>query len=266
MTPMLNHAFSYSDLEFFLLVLTRMSCFIFVAPFFSTNNVPRQVKIVLSLFLSYIVYISFSVHNMPEYSSLIGYAALVLKEAMCGLIIGFGANICLPIVHFAGRVTDMEIGLSMVHTVDPLTRESTGFSGSLYEYAVIFIMMINGMINYFVKAIVETYTLIPIGEVTFRSDAILTTVTTFLGDYVSIAFRMALPVVASIMVLNAVLGILVKASPQINMFSVGMHFKMIVGLSVLFLTVQFLPAFSDYIFKEMKTMMTAMVRSMSLVR
>ena len=47
---MLNISFSLYDLEYFLLVFTRVSCFIFVAPFFSMSNTPRHVRVALSFF------------------------------------------------------------------------------------------------------------------------------------------------------------------------------------------------------------------------
>ncbi len=260
---MIDYTFTYEDLEFFLLIFTRMSCFIFVAPFFSMNNTPRNVRAGLSFFVSLLVFQVLTPHEMPLYNSVIGYAALVLKEGMTGLLLGMGANICLSIVQFAGKISDMEIGLSMMQLMDPLSKSVSGFTGSIYQYSIILIMMITDMHHYFLRAIVETFTLIPIGGARFQSDKILTTTIQFLGDYVMIAFRLCLPIVASIMILNAVLGILAKTAPQINMFSVGLQLKILVGLTVLFLTISVLPSASEYIFKEMKIMMTAMVESMT---
>lgn len=261
---MIDYTFTYSDLEYFLLVFTRISCFIFAAPFFSTNNTPRTVRAGLSFFIALVIYHAITPHVMPEYTTVLGYAALVLKEGITGLLIGLGANICNSIVLFAGKIADMEIGLSMVQLMDPLTKEATGFTGSLYQYAVMLLLMVTGMHHYLLRAIVETYTLIPIGGAVFQSDRIVTTMIQFLTDYVMIAFRICLPIVAAMMILNAVLGILAKTSPQINMFSVGIQIKILVGLSVLFLTISVLPGASEYIFKEMKIMITAMVKSMTL--
>ena len=95
------------------------------------------------------------------------------------------------------------------------------------------------------------------------SDKIMTVIIQYLGDYVSIAFRICLPVVATIMLTNAVLGILVKTAPQINMFSVGIQIKLFIGLAALMITIGVLPSASEYIFREMKVMMTAMVRSLT---
>ena len=84
----------------------------------------------------------------------------------------------------------------------------------------------------------------------------------FLVDYVEIAFKFCLPVMAAIMLLNAVLGILAKTAPQLNMFAVGVQIKIFMGLGVLFITIGLLPALSDALFQEMKVMLTAMIQSM----
>lgn len=260
---MINYGFSYNDLEYFLLILVRLSCFIYAAPFFSIKGVPNRVKIGLSVFLTVIVFHSAPGGAVPEYNTVLGYSILIIKEAITGLLIGLGANICSSIVSFAGRMADMEIGLSMVQLMDPLSNESTGFTGTIYQYAVMLIMMVSNMHHFFIRAIVETFTLIPIGKANFNSENIIITMTQFLADYVRIAFQMCLPIVASIMILNAILGILAKSAPQINMFSVGVQIKILTGLAILLLTVGILPSVSDYIFSEMKIMITAMVNSMN---
>ncbi len=259
---MFDYSFSYGDLEYFLLVLVRMAAFMFAAPFFSLQGVPRQVKVSLALFLALIVYHITPGYSVPEYHSVIGYSILIVKEAIAGVIIGLGANICTMITMFAGKIADMEMGLSMVQLFDPVTRESTGFTGTLYQYALMLIMMVTYMHHFFIRAIVETYTLIPIGRANFSSDKIMTSIISFMVDYMLIAFQICLPIVASIMLLNAVLGVLAKSAPQINMFSVGIQIKILVGLTILMITIGVLPSVSEYVCREMRVMVTAMVESM----
>lgn len=261
---MLDYTFSFEDLEFFLLVFVRIATFVYIAPFFSTSNTPRRVRAGFSLIFAYILYSTITVHEVPSYSTVLGYSILVLKEATTGLIIGLGANICMAITNFAGKVADMEIGLSMVSLMDPLTRTNTGFMGSIYQYALILIMLITNMHYYFIRAIAETFELIPVGGANFASDKIVASATQFMTDYVSISFRICLPIVASMLLLNAILGILAKTAPQMNMFSVGIQIKILVGLGILFLTIGTLPSALDFIFEEMKIMVTQMVNSMTI--
>ena len=51
----------------------------------------------------------------------------------------------MTVASFAGRISDMEIGLSMVSLMDPLTRESATFSGVFYQYMFSLFLLITGM-------------------------------------------------------------------------------------------------------------------------
>ena len=259
---MIDYTFSYNDLEYFLLIFVRMSTFVVTAPFFSMTNVPRRVKAGIAFFISVVVYTAITPHEIIEYSSIISLAIIILKEAIAGLVIGFGANICMSITALAGKIADMEIGLSMVQLFDPMTRDQTGFMGSIYQYGVMLILFITNMHHYILRAFIESYTLIPIGKVKFESELVVDSVLKFLVDYVSIAFRFCLPIVAAIMLLNALLGVLAKTSPQMNMFAVGIQLKIFVGFAVIIFTIGLLPSVSEFLYREMDAMMQMVMRSM----
>ena len=53
---MFEYSFSLADVEILLLIIVRISCFVFVAPFFGTANSPARVKIGLSVFVSLLIY------------------------------------------------------------------------------------------------------------------------------------------------------------------------------------------------------------------
>ena len=258
---MLDISFSYADLEYFLLVLVRISCFVYVAPFFSMSNVPSRVKIGFSLFFAYLIYHAVD-HNEVVYNSLLGFAVIVMKEALTGFVIGWGAQICTTVTSFAGSIADMEIGLSMVSLIDPTTREQATFTGVLYQYMFTLFMIISGLYQYLLGALVDTFTLIPINGAVFKSEALMESVLMFLGDYIVIGFRIILPIFCAMIFLNCVLGVLAKVSPQLNMFAVGMQLKVLVGLGILFLSMRMLPALADNVFTQMKRMIVSFVEGM----
>lgn len=260
---MVNYSFSIYDLEYFLLILTRVSCFVYVAPFFSMRNTPSSVRVAISFFTSLLLYQALTPAEAVAYSSLAGYSLVVLKEALVGLLIGFSANICVSIVNFAGSIADMEIGLSMVTLMDPNSRDNISITGVLYQYVLTFLMIATGMYRYLFGALADTFTLIPVNGAIFHSDSLLNAMIQFLGDYVIIGFRIVLPIFCAILLLNAILGVLAKVSPQMNMFAVGIQLKVLVGLTVLFLTAGILPGIGDFIFGEMKRMMITFVESMT---
>ncbi len=259
---MVNTVFSYADLEYFLFIFIRVTCFIFIAPFFGMNNTPKQLKIGLGIFISLLIFYGITPHETVEYRTILEFTIIVMKEAVTGFIIGFGANLCSSIVTFAGHIIDMEIGLSMVTLMDPATRESSSISGVFYQYMVMLMLIISGMHEYLLKALLETYTLIPVNKAVFDLDSFLTSIIRFLGEYIIIGFRICLPVFAVMIMLNAILGVLAKVSPQLNMFAVGIQIKVLTGLTVLFMTVGMLPKASAFIFTQMKKIVVSFVEGM----
>ncbi len=259
---MIDFSFSIYDLEYFLLILTRVSCFIFIAPFFSMSNTPSRVRICLSFFTAMLLYQTLTPAPAVYYDSVMEYALIVMKEAICGLLIGFGANICNAIVNFAGSVVDMETGLSMATLMDPTTKQSTSITGVLYQYAFMLLLIASGMYRYLFGALADSFTLIPVNGAVFRSDKLLDAMITFMGDYIIIGFRIVLPIFCVILLLNAILGVLAKVSPQMNMFAVGIQLKILVGLCALFLTASLLPSAADFVYQEMKQMIVSFVGGM----
>lgn len=256
---MVTYSFSIYDLEYFLLIFTRVSCFVFIAPFFSMKNTPSRVRIGISFFTAILLYQSLTPTRAVVYETVLEYALIVIKEAITGLIIGFGANICTTIVNFAGSVADMEVGLSMMTLMDPTSREQSSITGVLYQYVFTLMLIVTGMYRYLFGALADTFVLIPINGAVFRGDSLLAAMIGFLSDYIIIGFRIVIPVFCTILLLNAVLGVLAKVSPQMNMFAVGIQLKILVGLSVMFFTASVLPGTSDFVFREMKTMIEAFV-------
>ena len=123
-------------------------------------------------------------------------------------------------------------------------------------------LILSGMYEYLIKALADTFTLIPVNGSVFRMDSLLETVIRFMSEYIIIGFRICLPVFAVMIMLNSILGILAKISPQMNMFAVGIQIKVLVGLSVLFLTAGMLPWTAGFIFTQMKKMVVSFVEGM----
>ncbi len=259
---MIDYSFSFYDLEYFLLILVRVSMFIYIAPFFSMTNTPRNVRILLSLFISYILYNVLTPAPAIMTDSIVELAVIVIKEAITGLLIGLSANICMSILNFAGAVSDMETGLSMVQILDPGTRQNISITGGIFNYSFNLMMLSSGLYIYLLGALKDTFTLIPVNGAIFNYESLASSMVTFMTDYVLIGFRIILPVFCAMLMLNAILGIMAKVSPQMNMFAVGVQLKIIVGLGVLFLTSALLPRAASFVYEEMQKMMVAFVKGM----
>lgn len=217
---MINYSFSIANFEYFLLILVRIASFVYIAPFFGDNAVPARVKTGLSAFVALFMY---NIIERPQlsYVSAVGFAVLVVKEGITGLLIGFAANICNSIVIFAGNLIDMDIGLSMATEFNPSMNSETTVTGNFYYYVVLVLLLVSDMHTYLIRAVCDSFSVVPLGGAQFQFDNMLSTMTKYMGDMFVIGFRIFLPVFACMMIMNCILGIMAKVAPQMNMFSVG---------------------------------------------
>lgn len=257
---MLNYETFFSEWELFLLIFVRIATFIYVAPFFNTANTPRRAKIGFAFFVAVIAH-SIYPDVTYEYVGTLGYAALVIKEAIVGIMIGAMCNFVIQIIHFAGRFMDMDIGLAMASVMDPTNNTQNGIIGSIYFYTVMLILIATDMHRYLIAAIMETFRIIPVGNMTVNM-SLYSTVLEFINQYMVIGFRITLPVFASMLLLNAVLAIMSRVAPHMNMFVMGMQLKIIGGICVLVLTVYMLPDVSNILYQLIKDVIYDVVQGM----
>ena len=245
------------QLEAFLLILVRITAFIYVAPFFNLKNVPRKVKAGFSFFFALVL---FEVVPVPDlnYQGVIGFAGLLISEALVGIILGFFTNICYYILAFAGQMMDMEIGFAMVNEFDPVSNIQSTITSNYYSYIVMLIMLVTNLHHYLIIAFADAFEIIPVGGAKFSPNLYLLMVE-FIKEYFIIGFRIILPIFAATLILNVILAILAKVAPQMNMFVIGIQLKIFVGLAVLFMVVALTPRVAEFIFDEMIYMMRSAI-------
>lgn len=257
---MINYTFSLLTFEYFLLVLVRIASFVAVAPFFGLSSVPTRVKAGFSALLAILI-----VQVLPGeivYSGVLEYGIIAVREAITGLMLGMMANACTYIIGFAGHMIDMQVGLSMAQEFNPLTRTQESISGNMYYYSIMLLLLISDLYHYIVKAVADSFELIPVNTQIFNWEYLADSMVTLVMDMFIIGFRIMLPVFACCMVVNCILGIMAKVAPQMNMFAVGIQIKVFVGYAVLVVTVMLLPRAAALIGDEIKTMLRMVVKGM----
>ena len=250
--------FTVEHLEFYLLVLIRVSAFILAAPFFSYQTVPRRVKAVLSIMLAIFIIQIIPVEKV-SYTGVLGFSSLVIQEAAVGMMLGFMCNFAMYIVSFAGNLMDMEMGLSMASMFDPSTRIQVTVSGSIYNYLVMLVLMATNMHYVVIRAITDAFKYFSIGKAVFNGNLASMTIE-FITNYFIVGFRIVLPVFACMLVINVVLGVLTRAAPQMNMFVVGMQLKVLAGIVVLMIVLNTIPTVANFIMEQMKSIIVDMYK------
>jgi flagellar biosynthetic protein FliR len=245
--------FTLDQIVFFLCILVRISTFVYTAPFFNLRYVPQRVKVFISIALAFILFQVLPYQEL-EYASVISFGILVTMEALAGLVMGLFANVCTQILSFAGHMIDMEIGFSMVQQFDPASNSQVTITANFYQYAVMLMMVITSMHHFIITAIVDSFKIIPVGEVVINV-SLYEAFLDFIINYFIIGFRIILPIFAALLIVNTILAILAKVAPQMNMFVIGMQLKVLIGLLVLLFMVKMIPGIADFIFDQIEDML-----------
>lgn len=250
---MVDITVSQQEFEIYLLILVRIASFVYTAPFFNQSGIPQRTKIGFAMFFSYVIYLLLPDVTL-EYGTTFGYGGLVIKESITGLLLGFSAFICSTIIVFAGRIIDMDIGISMANLFDPTTREQVSLTGMLYRHIYFMLFIITGMHRFLITAIVDSYKAVDIGGIS-PNLLLYSKLVDFLSNYFIIGFRIVMPIFAVTLIMNLVLGIMTKIAPQIHMFSIGIQMKILAGFFILMMTIILLPNITDFLNETMKELM-----------
>ena len=175
------------------MIVVRVASFVAVAPFYGTNNTPRRVKIGFSVMVAILL---FQILERPalDYEGVFGFAVIIIREGITGLLIGFAASVCNSIILLAGNMIDMEIGLSMATEYDPMNNTQVNITGQLYNYLLLLLLIATDMHHYILHAVVDSYKLIPVNGQVFQWDHLFQSFLTYMTDLFVIAFRIILPI------------------------------------------------------------------------
>lgn len=245
-------------LEAFLLVVVRTACFVAIAPVFGHKSINARLRVLIALCISLTIYSAMDI-QMPEYTTVFGYSFLILKEAAVGLLLGFVSSLVMAVLVFAGEFIDREIGFTMSTTFDMNTGAMVTITADLYDKLVYLIILISNLHFYILKAIAQSFELVPIGSMSLNLPYMYTGILSFIAEFFSIGFRIAMPIFLGATMLNVILGVLAKSSPQMNMFAIGMQLKVMVGLLILSITIMFIPNIANYLMEKMQSMIMTLM-------
>lgn len=236
--------------SFFLLIFARVSGIFSVTPFLGSNNIPVYAKAGLSLLLSYILFPVVYSAGAVIPDTVLAYAALAAGEFLLGLIFGFVSSLIMQAVQMAGHILDMQIGFGIVNVFDPQFGQQVPLLGNFkYILALMVFLATNGH-HVVLSALVASFKLVPVTGVVIPAS-----LAGFILDLVSgafaIAFKITVPVLASLILADVAFGILARTMPQMNIFVVGIPAKLIIGIFALTMALPFYIAMMEVGFNGM---------------
>lgn len=216
--------------------MVRLSGMFFLSPIFGRRNIPNYFKVGFCFMLTIITAQSIPVPDMEAYQSLASYAVLIGKELLIGLMLGYISYMLFSSIYIAGQLIDMRIGFGMVNVFDPITSVQIPITADFYTVFATLFMLVTDSHHLLIKALYESYTILPIGKAWFNGDILKQMIDLFSNVFV-IGFKIAAPITVAILITDLALGIISKAMPQMNVFMLGMPVKILLGFVIMLITI-----------------------------
>jgi flagellar biosynthetic protein FliR len=220
----------------FALILVRISGLFLLSPIWGRANVPAALKVCLSALLSLILLGFFPPPEVFPHASLAAFLFACLGEILIGLTLGFVTTLFFSVVFTAGQIIDMQIGFGMVQVYDVQQNIQIPIAGSLLNLILLLCFLMAGGHMDLIRILHNTFSYIPLGHVQFTAALPAVIVGAFAESFV-LAVRVAMPVIASGLLAEISLGVIVRTAPQMNVFVIGLPLKTIIGLVMLALII-----------------------------
>ena len=206
------------SLTHLMLDAARISAALTLIPVLGEKRGPRLAVVALSFWLAFVL-----ASLQPQQLALDGLALALATggEVLVGLVIGFGLRLVLLPLEISGEFFSHESGLALPASLDPNSgAPSTTFSVLLHSVAVLLFIALGGP-ELAVTLLGRSFDVLPAGAVGvgILSGGSLAVIPLLFARMFQAALELALPVVLASLTGTAVLAVLAKAIPQINLFS-----------------------------------------------
>ena len=244
MTPVTDIALR--QIEIYSIIFFRVSGIIFMMPFFGSENVPRLVRIGLSLVITAVLVPTLNIDSVVLPESLVSYVVVLFKELLVGMALGYIAMLIFHGIQFAGGLVGFQMGLRIGNVIDPMSEEQISVIGTVQNLLAVLIYVSLFWDHFLFKAMAASFSVIPIAGVVLEGP-MATELIRMTGQVFVIALKMGAPLLAALFLADVALGFIARTAPQINVFIIGFPVK--VGLGILLLGIS-LPFFT-YVFTKL---------------
>jgi flagellar biosynthetic protein FliR len=210
---------------------------IMLAPVFGARGVPGLVRLGLAASITVLVYPLIFAAKPSIPVELLPYIAVVIKEVLVGLVIGFVIYTMTAILQGAGQLIDFQMGFTMGAAIDPVYGVQSPLMGNFQMVLATMLLLSTNAHHYLIAAMVKSYAYIPINPSNLPSH--FSFYTQLVANVFALAIQLAMPVFGAIFVSDVGVGLLARTVPQINIFSIVFPVKIIFGFIILLLSIPF---------------------------
>ncbi|WP_241671038.1 flagellar biosynthetic protein FliR [Dankookia rubra] len=211
------------------LVLARIGGAVMLLPGLGAPEVPGTIRLALVLALTALVLPLVQTGLPPLPAELPEMLRLLALETVTGLWLGLLARLIELALAQAGQVMALMVGLASPLQADPVIGAQGTALSRLFGLAATVLVLATGLYALPLRALAESYATLPVGAaaaVVGQAAAVAQAV----ADSLSLALRLAAPLVLASILGQFALGLLARLAPQVPVFMVAASGQILAGL------------------------------------
>jgi len=213
----------------FILPLFRVTAVLMSMPVFGTTLIPRRVRLYFAVAIT--VVITPALPPMPAVSPLdLSGLLLIGEQILVGAVLGFSLQLFFQAFAVAGQIVAIQMGMGFASMIDPTNGVSVAVIGQFFTMLVTLLFLsMNGHLVVF-EVLTESFTTLPVGGGLMVAH--YWELAGKLGWVLGAALLLVLPAVTALLVVNIAFGVMTRAAPQLNIFSIGFPLTLVLGLFI----------------------------------
>jgi flagellar biosynthetic protein FliR len=215
-------------------VLVRITSLVASAPILGARTVPVRIKLGLALVLTMVLLPV--IPKAPPVDPISSAALLItINQIIIGVAMGLALQLVFGMFVIGGQIIAYQMGLGFSQMVDPQSGMQVPVVSQFYIILLTLIFFsLNGHLA-LVQALSDSFVSLPVGVNGLSKDGLWALVSWGSDMYIG-AIQIALPAIASILLINLTFGVVSRSAPQFNIFSIGFPITMIMGFFVIMAT------------------------------
>lgn len=209
---------------------TRISSMMMAMTFFGARYVPGRVRLYIALMITLAVMPALPA--VPENLELVSFQGFVTlaQQVVIGVAMGMVTQFISQTFVLLGQILGMQSSLGFASMVDPANGQNTPLLGQFYLFLAVMLFLATDGHLQMLQLVVMSFDTLPIGDMLVAAD--YRSLANWFGIMFSVALSMSLAGIIALLIVNLSFGIMTRAAPQLNIFSLGFSFALLVGLLI----------------------------------
>ncbi|MGC3998569.1 MAG: flagellar biosynthetic protein FliR [Anaeromyxobacter sp.] len=220
------------------LLSLRLGAAFIATPLLGSQSVPLTIRALIVLGLAAVLSLGLPGAEVAARApgGAMGGGGALLQAGFCelalGATLGLGILVAFASISMAGQLLGVQMGFGLGQVIDPATRRQVPIVAAAFDQlAVLAFFLVNGH-HALLRGLAYSLERFPLGQ-PWPLERAVEPVLQQVGGLFTLGFALAAPVVFCVLMVEVALGVVARNMPQINMLTMGIPVKIIVGIIAL---------------------------------